>query len=77
MQTVIRWAAAVTLAMTTTAVFAANHEAPKHNKEVASDWMKSACGELAPFIAYIEKHMADDGVFSSTVIRKTKCAWCW
>jgi hypothetical protein len=25
--------------------------------------MKSACGELAPFIAYVEKHMADDGVF--------------
>ena len=63
MQTAIRWAAAVAIAMTTTAVFAANHEAPKHNKEVASDWMKSACGELAPFIAYVEKHMADDGVF--------------
>jgi hypothetical protein len=63
MQTVIRWAAAVTLAMTTTAVFAASHEVPKHNKEVAADWMKSACGELAPFIAYVEKHMADDGVF--------------
>ena len=37
MQTVFRWAAAVAIAMTTTAVFAANHEAPKHNKEVASD----------------------------------------
>jgi hypothetical protein len=63
MQTVIRWATAVTLAMTATTVFAANHEGLKDNKEVAADWMKSACGELAPFIAYIEKHMADDGVF--------------
>lgn len=63
MQTVIRWAAAVTLAMTATALFAAHHEGPKDHKKVAAAWMKSACGELAPFIAYIENHMADDGVF--------------
>lgn len=52
MQSVSRWAAAVTLAMITTAVFAASHEGQKDHKEVAADWMKSACGGLAPFIAY-------------------------
>lgn len=63
MQTVIRWAAAATLAMTATAIFAAHHEGPKDQKEVAAGWTKSSCGELAPFISYVEKHMADDGVF--------------
>jgi len=63
MQTVIRWAAAATFAMTATAIFAAHHEGPKDQKEVAADWIKSSCGELAPFISYVEKHMADDGVF--------------
>lgn len=62
MQSIIRWATVATLAMTTTAVFAAHHEGPKNQKEVAAGWMKSACGELAPFMAYIEKHMADDGI---------------
>lgn len=63
MQTVIRWAAAATLALTATAVFAAHHEGPKDPKKVAAGWLKSACGELEPFMAYVEKHMADDGVF--------------
>ena len=63
MQTAIRWAAAATLALTTVAVFAAGHGGPKDPKKVAAGWMKSACGELEPFIAYLEKHMADDGVF--------------
>jgi hypothetical protein len=63
MQTVIRWAAAATLAMITSTVFAGHHEGPEGHKKVAADWMKAACGELAPFASYIEKHMADDGVF--------------
>jgi hypothetical protein len=63
MQTVIRWAAAATLAMITSTVFAGHHEGPEGHKKVAADWMKAACGELAPFVSYIEKHMADDGVF--------------
>ncbi|MBT8091466.1 MAG: PDZ domain-containing protein [Gammaproteobacteria bacterium] len=63
MQTIIRWAAVATLAMTATAVFAGHHEGPKDQKEIAANWVKSSCGELAPFIAYVEKHMADDGEF--------------
>lgn len=51
MRILIRWAAAATLAMTTTAVFAVHHEGPKNHKEVAANWMKSARGEFAPFIA--------------------------
>ncbi len=63
MQTVIRWVAAATLVIITATVFAAGHEGSKGHKKVAANWMKAACGELAPFIAYIEEHMADDGVF--------------
>jgi C-terminal processing protease CtpA/Prc len=63
MKIVIRWAAAATLAMITAVVFAAGHEGSKGHKEVAAGWIKSSCGELDQFIAYIEKHMADDGVF--------------
>ncbi len=63
MQTIIRWAAVTTLVMTAAAVFAGHHEGPKDQKEVAASWVKSSCGELAPFIAYVEKHMADDGKF--------------
>ena len=63
MQSVIRWAAVATLTMITAVVFAAGHEGSKGHKKVAANWIKASCGELAPFIAYVEKHMADDGVF--------------
>ena len=63
MKTVIRWAAVATIALTATAVFAGDHHGPKDHKKVAKGWVKSSCGELAPFIAYVEKHMADDGKF--------------
>ena len=57
MQTFIRWATAVTLAMISASVFASGH------KEVAKGWFDASCGELDQFTAYIEEHMADDGVF--------------
>ena len=63
MQIFIRCVAAATLTMTATACIATHHEGPMDHKKVAVDWVKSSCGELAPFIAYVEKHMADDGVF--------------
>ena len=57
MQTFIRCATAATLAMISASVFASGH------KEVATGWFKASCGELDQFKAYIEEHMADDGVF--------------
>jgi hypothetical protein len=62
MQTFIRWAAAATLAMISAGVFAAGHEGSNGHKEVAVGWFNASCGELDQFKAYIEKHMADDGV---------------
>jgi hypothetical protein len=63
MQTFIRWVAAATLAMISAGVFAAGHEGSDGHKEVAAGWFNASCGELDQFRAYIEKHMADDGVF--------------
>jgi len=62
MQTFIRWAAAATLAIISAGVFAAGHEGSNGHKEVAAGWFNASCGELDQFIAYVEKHMADDGV---------------
>ena len=58
----IRWAAAATLAINSAGVFAAGHEGVDGHKEVATGWFNASCGELDQFKAYIEKHMADDGV---------------
>ena len=57
MKFLIRWTAVATLAMISASAFADGH------KGIASGWMKAGCGELDQFIAYIDKHMADDGVF--------------
>lgn len=43
---------------------AANHEdGHKDNKSVAKGWLEAACADVDELSAYIEKHMADDGVF--------------
>ena len=58
----IGWAAAATLAIISTGAFAAGHEGSDGQKEVAKGWFNASCGELDQFIAYVEEHMADDGV---------------
>ena len=58
----IGWAAAATLAMISTGVLADGHEGSGGQKEVATGWFNASCGELDKFIAYVEEHMADDGV---------------
>ena len=58
----IGWAAAATLAMISTGVLADGHEGSDGQKEVATGWFNASCGELDKFIAYVEEHMADDGV---------------
>ena len=40
---------------------AGHHEGD--NKAVAKGWWDASCGSLEGFIAYVDKHMADDGVF--------------
>jgi hypothetical protein len=58
----VRWAAAATLAMISTGVFAAGHEGTDGQKEVATGWFNASCGALDKYKAYVEQHMADDGV---------------
>ena len=40
---------------------AGHHEGD--NKAVAKGWWDASCGSLDGFMAYVDKHMADDGVF--------------
>ncbi len=62
MQRIATWAAGAALLCAATGSFAAHHE-EKDLKAVAKGWYDAACADLAGFIAYVDKHMADDGVF--------------
>lgn len=53
-------AAAITCAAPT--ALADSHGMDAH-KKLATGWVQAACGDLEGFIAYVDAHMADDGVF--------------
>ncbi|MFT4768747.1 MAG: hypothetical protein ACI8RN_001885 [Glaciecola sp.] len=55
-------AAGTALLCVSSGAFAAHHEGPG-NKAVAEAWFEASCGDLAGFTAYVDAHMADDGVF--------------
>ena len=55
--------AAAALACVSSTAFAAHHEGAD-NKAVAEGWWNASCGDLKGFMAYADKHMAEDGVFN-------------
>lgn len=62
MQQLKQIAAAVALGIAATSANAAHHEGVDQ-KALAEGWLEASCGSLDGFVMYVEKHMADDGVW--------------
>ncbi|MEQ8517254.1 MAG: PDZ domain-containing protein [Chromatocurvus sp.] len=62
MHMIYRLTAVCTLMGAATALQAAHHEG-MDNKAVARDWIETGCAGVEQLRTYVEKHMADDGVF--------------
>ncbi len=62
MKTLRVLAAGAALACLSTTTLGAHHEGTD-NKSVAKGWWNAACGDLEGFMAYVDAHMADEGVF--------------